>query len=134
MKSFEDVRAHMAAKYELRDNEPYLLSLDVEVNDQRRQSLFLAEIEGDDGRRTLRLSSPVAKLGKIDATRCLRFNWAQRVGFLAVSDLADEPFLHLCENRPYSGVGARELDYLVKEIASLADSLERLMSDGRDIT
>ena len=68
----------------------------------------------------------------MDARRCLRFNWEQRVGFLAVSDLDGSPYLHLCENRPYELLTTAELDRLIGEIGPLGDSLEKAISAGGD--
>ena len=31
----------------------------------------------------------------------LAFNWQSRVGYLAIGELDDVPYLQLCENRPY---------------------------------
>jgi hypothetical protein len=42
------------------------------------------------------------------------------------------PYLHLCENRPYEGLDAAEVDALVEEIGRLADNLERLINLGAD--
>ena len=132
MDSFEDVRAHLSSKHQLRDSEPYLISYDLQLGEGRRQSLFLAELEGHNERRYLRVSSPIAPLGKLDPGKCLRFNWEQRVGYLAMSDLDGVPYLQICENRPFGGLSARELDSTLGEIGSLADSLEHLLSDGSD--
>jgi hypothetical protein len=134
MHSFEDVRAHLVARHSLRANDPYLLSFDLPVGDGRRQSLFLAELESDDGRKYLRVSSPVAPLGRFDAAKCLRFNWEQRVGYFALSDLDGEPYLHLCENRPYNQLSQKELDHVIAEVGALADSLEHLMGRGKDVS
>jgi len=133
MDSFEDVRAHLGGKYKLRDSEPYLISFDLALGEGRRQSLFLAELEGHNQRRYLRISSPIAPLGRLDPGKCLRFNWEQRVGYLALSDLEGEPYLQLCENRPFGGLSVRELDLMLVELGTLADRLEHLMRDGSDV-
>jgi hypothetical protein len=133
MNSFEDVRAHLGAQYTLHDSDPYLISLDLAVGEGRRQSLFLAELEGHNERRYLRISSPIAPLGKLSPAKCLRFNWEQRVGYLALSDLDGVPYLQLCENRPYGGLSERELDSTLVELGTLADSLEHLLRDGGDV-
>ena len=132
MKSFEDVRAHLAANHRLRASEPYFLSFDLEIPEGRRQGLYLAELETEDGRKMLRVSSPIAPFNDRDAARCLRFNWAQRVGYLAVGDLEGSPYLHLCENRPYELITPAELDRLIDEIGPLGDSLEKAVSAGGD--
>lgn len=132
MKSFEDIRAHCASRWTLRDNEPYLLSFDLPVQTgQRQQSLFLAELEDETGNRYLRLSMPVAPVDDDVALRALRFNWEQRLGYLAVGDLADVAYLHLCENRPYEWLDANELDRVVSELGPLAGRLEQAIQGDR---
>ena len=133
MDSFEDVRAHLAAHHELHDSDPYLISFDLALADARRQSVFLTELEGEKGRRFLRVGSPIAPIGDLDPAKCLRFNWEQRMGYLALSDLEGEPYLQLCENRPFKGLSAQELDRIVGEIGALADRLEHLLHQGSDV-
>ena len=126
MNSFEDIRAHCSARWTLRDNEPYLLSFDLPLEaGRRRQSIFLAELEDELGNQYLRVSTPVAPVGDDEALRALRFNWEQRLGFLAVSDLEGTAYLQLCENRPYEWLDADELDRVIRELGPLADRLER---------
>jgi hypothetical protein len=132
MQSFEDVRTHFAAQQTLANNEPYLISFELDTGDGRRQGIYLAELESEDGNKLLRVSTPVAPLGAMDPAKCLRFNWAQRVGYLALNDLDRVPYLHLCENRPYSQLSERELDRVIAEIGALADSLEQAMNRGKD--
>ena len=133
MHSFEEIRSSIQARYRLRINDPYLLCFDLTVGDgSRHQGLYLAEIEGEDGRKFLRVSTPVGALAGVDAKRCLRFNWEQRVGYLAVSDLDGAPYLHLCENRPYELLNEKELTRLIDEIGPLGDRLENAMSAGGD--
>ncbi len=133
MNSFEDIRAHCASRWTLRDNEPYLLSFDLPVQaGQRQQSLFLAELEDEDGNCYLRVSTPVAPVEGDVSVRALRFNWEQRVGYLAVSDIGSVPYLHLCENRPYELLDANELDHVVGELGPLADRLERAIIGAHD--
>lgn len=134
MQSFEDVRAFLVTHFTLVQNEPYLVSFDYTVeNGTRRQSLFLSELSAENGDRLLRLSTPIAKLDKVPAEKCLRFNWEQRLGFLAVSDLAGVAYLHLCENRSYGMLSGREVMRLVGEMGSLADQLEQGLNRGRDV-
>jgi len=78
------------------------------------------------------VSTPIGPLTGMDARRCLRFNWEQRLGFLAVSDLDGSPYLHLCENRPYELLNAKEIDRLVAELGPLGDKLEQAISQGED--
>jgi hypothetical protein len=133
MHSFEDVRGYLAANYELGDNDPYVISFELDVEEGRLQGVYLAELDTEQGRKYLRVSSPIAPIGDMDATRCLRFNWEQRVGFLALSDIDGVPYLHLCENRPFDALTEADLDHIVREIGTLADSLEHAMHRGRDV-
>ena len=64
--------------------------------------------------------------------RCLRFNWEQRIGYLAVSDLEGSPYLQLCENRPYGLLPEAELDRVIDELGELGDHLEQAISAGGD--
>lgn len=133
MQSFEEVRSYVNARYSLRINDPYLLSFDMITDGgARHQGLYLAELEGEDGRKYVRISTPIGPLTGMDAKRCLRFNWEQRLGYLAVSDLDGSPYLHLCENRPYALLGEDELHRLIEEIGPLGDRLEKAVSAGVD--
>lgn len=132
MRSFEEVRSHLSGKYEFKTNDPYLLCFDLAVRDGRHQGMYLVELEGEDGNRYLRVSTPIGPLAGMDAKRCLRFNWEQRTGFLAVSDLDGAPYLHLCENRPYAMINAAELDRVIAEIGPLADQLEQAITAAGD--
>lgn len=132
MRHFEAIRSHLGSQHQLQRNDPYLISLDLPLQHGRTQGLYLAELEDEAGLRYLRLSTPVGPLAEVDATRCLRFNWLQRTGFLAVEDLDDTPFLHLCENRPYAALDDAELDRLILELGTLGDQLERLIASGDD--
>jgi hypothetical protein len=133
VQSFEEVRSYITAQRQLRINDPYLISFDLLMEGgKRHQGLYFAELEGDDGRKYLRVSTPIGPLTGVDAKRCLRFNWEQRVAFLAVSDLDGSPYLHLCENRPYELLTPAELDRLIGEIGPLGDRLEEAISAGGD--
>lgn len=135
VQSFEDVRSFVGTRYALKDNEPFLISIELPLaGAQRQQSMFLAELEGEDGGRLLRISTPIARLGRVNPEKCLRFNWEQRTGWLAVSDLEGRPYLHLCENRRYAGLSEDELARTLEEMAELADRMEHLLNDGRDVT
>ncbi len=133
MQSFEEVRSHINAKHSLRINDPYLICFDITLEQgQRHQGLYMAELDDEAGRNYLRISTPIGPLTGMDAKRCLRFNWEQRVGYLAVDDLDGSPYLHLCENRPYELLSPDELERLIDEIGSLGDKLEQAISNGGD--
>ena len=132
MQTFEQIRSHLGAAHALRTNDPYLISFDLTLGDGRHQGLYLAELEDEDGEKVLRISTPVGPFTGIDATRCLRFNWQQRTGFLAVADLDGAPYLHLCENRPYRLLDEGELHRVIDELGRLGDQLEQLLASGSD--
>ena len=133
MQSFEQIRSHVSNLHSRRTNDPYLISFDVTLADARHQGVYLAEMEGEDGLKYLRVSTPIGPATGIDATRCMRFNWEQRTGYLAISDLDGSPYLHLIENRPYSLLQGDELNRLIKELGQLGDRLEQAISSGGDL-
>ena len=132
MQSFEQIRSHVGAHHVLGTNDPYLISFDLGVAAGRHQGLYLAEMDDEDGAKYLRISTPIGPYTGMDGMRCLRFNWEQRTGYLAVSDLAGSPYLHLCENRPYGLLSEREIDRVIAELGSLGDRMERAISSGGD--
>ncbi|MEO5622438.1 MAG: hypothetical protein ABJB02_05690 [Dokdonella sp.] len=132
MQSFEQIRSHVGSRHALRTNDPYLISFDITVPDGRHQGVYLAEMDDDDGAKYLRISTPIGPYTGMDGVRCLRFNWEQRTGYLAVSDLAGSPYLHLCENRPYTELSDAEIDRVIAELGTLGDRMEQAISSGGD--
>lgn len=132
MQSFEQIRSHVGGRHALRTNDPYLISFDVALEDGRHQGVYLAEMEDEEGSKYLRVSTPIGPFTGVDGARCLRFNWEQRTGYLALSDLEGSPYLHLCENRPYASLSESELDRLIGELGMLGDRLEQAISSGGD--
>ncbi|HET7268446.1 MAG TPA: hypothetical protein VFJ15_10075 [Oleiagrimonas sp.] len=132
MQDFEAIRSHVGNLHSLHHNAPYLVSFDLALGNGRRQGIYLAEMEDENERRYLRISTPIGPLADTDPERCLRFNWEQRMGFLAVSDLDDVAWLQLCANRPYELLNATELQRLVNELGELGDRLEAIVSGGED--
>ena len=131
MLNFESVRSHLGSRHALRTNDPYLISFDLDLRRARHQGIYLVELEGENGRKYLRVSTPIGPVVGMDTERCLRFNWEQRAGFLAISDLEGSPYLHLCENRPYDILSLQELERLIRELGVLGDQLEQALSvDG----
>ena len=128
MRHFEAVRSHIGSQHALRHNDPYLISFDLELSEDRHQGIYLAELEDEAERRYLRISTPIGPLAGTDPSRCLRFNWQQRTGFLAVADLDGAPSLHLCENRPYEFLDRNELQRLIGELGTLGDQLEQIIN------
>ncbi|MDX2299804.1 MAG: hypothetical protein NW204_08770 [Xanthomonadaceae bacterium] len=134
MRNFEQIRTHTLGAYRVTTNEPFLLCIELSLaNGTRHQSLFLSEIEDEDGRHYLRFSTAVAPITGLDAKRALRFNWESHTGYLAVSDLDGVPYLHLCENRPYAILSAAEIDRLILELGGVGDRMESQLSAGGDL-
>lgn len=135
METYAEVRKHMAERFELMTDEPFIVSFEYPIPDSDRlQSIFLAEIQASDGRRVLRVETPVAPLEDLDAEKCLRINLTLRVGYLAVGDLDGVPYIKMCANLPYAFVGEQELEYTIRNVASTADHLEQYLEPGEDIT
>ena len=128
MRHFEAVRSYLGSLHELRHNDPYLISFDLALPLGRQQGIYLAELEDESGRQYLRVSTPIGPLAGTDPDRCLRFNWQQRTGFLAVADLDGSPYLHLCENRPYEFLDDAELQRLMQELGQLGNQLEQVIA------
>jgi hypothetical protein len=135
METFSEIRKHMMDLYELKIDEPFIISFEYPIQgSDRRQSIFLAELETSGGRRVLRVETPVAPLEDLDAEKCLRINLTQRVGYLSVGDLEGVPYIKMCENLPYEYVGEAELDYTIKNVANSADKMEQFLEPGSDLT
>ena len=135
MQNFEQIRSHLIASgYKLTLQEPFVLCVELSLaQGKRHQAIFLSEMQDDDSREYLRVSTAIAPITGLDARRALAFNWASRVGFLAIGELDGVPYLQLCENRPYDCVDAAEVDRLVLEIGGTGDEMERRMSAGGDL-
>lgn len=135
MQNFEQIRSHLTASdYRITMQEPYVMCVELSLEQGRRhQAIFLSEIQDDDGRNYLRVSTAVAPTTGLDARRALAFNWESRVGYLAIGELDGVPYLQLCENRPYDGLSAAEVDRLVLEIGGMGDRMERMLSAGGDL-
>ena len=139
METFAEVRNHVMEKYELGIDEPFIMSFDFPVGQNgnesgRLQGVFLAELKANDGRRVLRVETPVVPLTDIGAEKCLRLNLTLRVGYLAVGDLDGIPYIKLCANLPYAFLEAQELDYAVAHVAQLADQIEQMLEPTSDVT
>ncbi len=134
MQNFEQIRSAIGSQHKITAREPYMVCVELSLDQGRRhQSIFLAEIEDDDGRKYLRVSTVVAPMTGLDAKKMLAFNWQSRVGYMATGELDDVPYLQLCENRPYDTLTASEVDRLILEIGGVGDNLERVLSAGGDL-
>lgn len=134
MLNFEQIRGHLLARYKLTTNEPYLVCVRLSLNEGRRhQSIYLSQLEHEDGRGFVRVSTVLGPTTGVDLKRALAFNWESPVGYLAISPLDGVPYLQLCENRPYEGLDAAEIDRLVLEIGGVGDRIEHQLTAGGDL-
>ena len=135
MHNFEQVRGHLAASgYKITMQEPYVVCVELSLDGgKRHQAIFLSEMQDDDDRAYLRASTVIAPTTGVDGRRALAFNWESRVGYLAIGELDGVPYLQLCENRPYDGLSASEVDRVILEIGGMGDRLERALSAGGDL-
>lgn len=135
METFSEVRKHIMENYELKTDEQFIISFECKLQHTGRlQSVFLAELKSSDGRRVLRVETPVAPLADFDAEKCLRINLLQRVGYLAVGDLDGVPYIKMCENLPYAFLVDQELDYVISQVARTADQMEQSLEPGEDVS
>ena len=135
MDNFEQIRSHLVSSgYKLTLQEAFVVCVELSLaKGKRHQAIFLSGMQDDDGRDYLRVSTAIAPTTGIDARRALKFNWASRLGYLAIGELDGVPYLQLCENRPYDCLNAAEVDRLVLEIGGLGDEMERSTSAGGDL-
>src|SRR5690606_34334657 len=135
MQNFEQIRSHLVAgDFRITMQEPYVVCVELSLDGgKRHQAIFLSELQDDDGRDFLRVSTVIAPITGIDARRALAFNWNSHVGYLALGELDGVPYLQLCENRPYDGLDAAEVGRLVLEIGGMGDRLERALSADGDL-
>lgn len=134
MQNFEQIRSAIQGQHKITARDPYMICVELSLEKgTRHQSIFLAEIEDDDGRKFLRVSTVVAPMTGLDARKVLAYNWESRVGYMAVGELDSVPYLQLCENRPYDTLTAAEVDRLILEIGGTGDHLERSLSAGGDL-
>lgn len=134
METFTEVRDWVQGRHDLIIDEPFLLGFECPIpGGDRKQSIFLAELKATDGRRVLRVETPVVPLEDFDAEKCLRINLMQRVGYLAVGDLDGTPFIKMCENLPYSTLNGEELEYVINQVAPAADRFEQVLEGDTDI-
>ena len=135
MDNFEQIRSHLLASgYKLTLQEPFVLCVELSLaQGKRHQAIFLSEMQDDDGRDYLRVSTAIAPTTGLDARRALAFNWESRVGFLAIGELDGVRYLQLCENRPYDSLLPAEIDRLILEIGGIGDAMELRLSAGGDL-
>jgi hypothetical protein len=134
METFTEVRQHIAEKHHLFIDEPFQIGFDVPIEDgARKQSIFLAELKSSDNRRYLRVETLICPLEDFDAEKCLRINLILRVGYLAVGDLDGTAYVKMCQNLAYKYLDGEELDYVIAQIAPMADRMEQVLEANGDI-
>jgi hypothetical protein len=133
METFAAIEDFVRERYDVVHDEPFMLGLEVPVGeDGRRQSVFVAELNNQDGKRFLRVETTLAPLAEHSAEKCLRVNLMLRTGYLAIGDLEGVPFIKLCENLFYGSDIAEQLDYVIEQIAELGDKIEVTLNKGGD--
>ena len=132
---FEQIRTHLTrAGFHLTVHDENVICIELSLEQgTRHQAIFLSELEDDDGRPFVRVSTAIAPTTGLDARRALAFNWESRVGYLAIGELDGVPYLQLCENRPYDCISPSEVDRLILEIGGMGDRMERMLSAGGDL-
>jgi len=133
VETFAEVRNHIIEHHELFIDEPFQLAFEYSIeNNQRKQNVFLAELKSSDNRNYLRVETLICPLQDFDAEKCLRINLIMRVGYLAVGDLEGTAYIKMCENLPYSSLNGEELEYVISQIAPMADRMEQTLESGSD--
>ena len=134
METFEEVRRHIIDNHQLFIDEPFQLAFECPIpGSERKQSVFLAELKSSDNRRYLRVETLVCPLDDFDAEKCLRINLILRVGYLAVGDLDGTAYVKMCENLAYNSLNGDELEYVINNLAPMADRMEQALESGDDI-
>jgi hypothetical protein len=134
METFAEVRHHILENHTLIIDEPFQLAFDCPIEGgDRKQAIFIAELKATDNRRYLRVETLICPLEDFDAEKSLRINLILRVGYLAVGDLEGTAYVKMCENLPYSYLDGEELEYVIRQIAPMADRMEQALEPDNDI-
>ena len=134
METFAEVRHHILENHKLIIDEPFQLAFDYQMEgSDRQQAIFIAELKATDNRRYLRVETLICPLADFDAEKCLRINLILRVGYLAVGDLEGTAYVKMCENLPYSYLDGEELEYVITQIAPMADRMEQALEPDTDL-
>lgn len=134
METFAEVRHHILENHQLIIDEPFQLAFDYPIEGgDRKQAIFIAELKATDNRRYLRVETLICPLEGFDAEKSLRINLILRVGYLAVGDLEGTAYVKMCENLPYSYLDGEELEYVIRQIAPMADRMEQTLEPDSDI-
>lgn len=133
METFAEVRKHVMDNHQLFLDEPFQIGFECPIEDSdRKQGIFLAEIKSSDNRRYLRVETIICPLEDFDAEKCLRINLVLRVGYLAVGDLDGVAYVKMCANLAYSSLDPDELEYVISQIAPMADRMEQALESHGD--
>ena len=134
METFAEVRKHVMENHQLFIDEPFQIGFECPIKDSdRKQSMFLAELKSVDNRRYIRVETLICPLEDFDAEKALRINLILRVGYLAVGDLEGVPYVKMCENLAYKSLDAKELEYVINQVAPMADRMEQVLETNGDI-
>ncbi|MGD9021748.1 MAG: hypothetical protein PVF46_08110 [Lysobacterales bacterium] len=134
METFAEVRQHIIENHKLFLDEPFQLGFEYAIDgSDRQQAIFVAELKAADNRRYLRVETLICPLDDFDAEKCLRINLIQRVGYLAVGDLDGTAYIKMCENLPYKALDAKELEYVIRQVAPMADRMEQALESTHDL-
>ena len=134
METFAEVRQHILENHKLFLDEPFQLGFEYAIDgSDRQQAIFVAELKAADNRRYLRVETLICPLEDFDAEKCLRINLIQRVGYLAVGDLDGTAYVKMCENLPYKALDAGELEYVIRQVAPMADRMEQALESTHDL-
>ena len=133
METFAEVRKHVMDHHQLFIDEPFQIGFECPIEESdRMQGIFLAEIKSADNRRYLRVETIICPLEDFDAEKCLRINLVLRVGYLAVGDLDGVAYVKMCANLAYSSLDGDELEYVISNIAPMADRMEQALETHGD--
>ena len=134
METFAEAREFILKYHELVHDEPFIIGFEFELDGGRKQSMFVAELNSEDGHRYLRIETTVVPMARFSAEKCMRINQMQRVGYLAAGDLDGTPYVKMCENMAYRTLDLNELRYVIETIARRADHFEDIIDDGDDFS
>jgi len=134
METFAEVRQHVIQNHQLFIDEPFQIAFECPIDgNDRKQTVFLAELKSSDNRRYLRVETLICPLEDFDAEKCLRINLILRVGYLAVGDLEGTAYVKMCENLAYNSLNGDELEYVISHVAPMADKMEQALETHGDI-
>jgi len=133
METFAEVRQHILENHQLFMDEQFQLAFDCPMEGERTQAIYIAELKSSDNRRYLRVETLICPLADFDAEKALRINLILRVGYLAVGDLDGEAYVKMCENMPYESLHGDELEYVISQVAPMADRMEQALETEHDL-